>query len=110
MYFFAMIDKDNKQKLLDAIDEIVDIVQDKDKLGELLEYSKKLNKNDYYILSENRDSMIVKLDNYICGNYDGFNENEFEKNIDLYTEEDIINCVKTLKRKNIFMYRGDSCE
>jgi len=110
MYFFAMIDKDNKQKLLDAIDEIVDIVQDKDKLGELLEYSKKSNKNDYYILSENRDSMIVKLDNYICGNYDGFNENEFEKNIDLYTEEDIINCVKTLKRKNIFMYRGDSCE
>lgn len=110
MYFFAMIDKNNKQKLLDAIDEIINIVQDKQKLTSFLEYSKKSVKNNYYILSEDRDTIISKLDNYICGKYDKFNENEFEKNIDSYSEEDIINCVKTLKRKNVFMYRGDYCE
>jgi len=108
--FFAMIDKENKEKLLMAIDEIVEILNDKEQIASYLEYSKKLMKNKYYTLSEDRGDIIDKLDNYICGIFDGFNENEFENNIDSYTENDVIDCVKTLKRKKFFMYRGCSNE
>lgn len=106
MYFFAMIDKDNKQKLLDAIDEIINIVQNKEKIKEYLDNAKELIKWNYYTLSEDRDATFNKLDNYICGIYDNFNENEFANNVDSYSEDDIIKCGKSLKRKNVFMYRG----
>lgn len=103
----AKIDKNNKQKTLDAINEIISIAKDKDKLKELLAYAKGYIKSEDYLLSERKDDIIDNLDDHIRGVCGDFNYNEFIKNIDSYTEEDIASKVQTLKYKNTFMYRGD---
>jgi len=110
LYFLAKIDKNNIKKLLEAIDEIVMTLQDKKELKQLLSLTKEQIKHDYYILGEDRDKLADMLDNHICGVYGNFNENEFATKVDSYTEEDIINCIRSLKRKNVFIYRGDKNE
>ena len=106
----AKIDKNNKDKFIKAVDEMIGIVKDKNKLKDLLETSKRSIKNDYYLLSENRDRMINKIDDYVAKIFKDFDEPTFAKEIDNVKVEDVIKYTKTLKRKNIFMYRGDGNE
>ncbi|MBQ6285960.1 MAG: insulinase family protein [Bacilli bacterium] len=105
--FKAKIDKNNKQKTLDAINEIISIAQDKTKLIDLLKYAKEYIKTEDYLLSENKIDMVDYLDDYIRGIAGDFNYSEFIKNLDSYTEEDIASHMKSLRLKNIFMYKGD---
>lgn len=103
----AKIDKNNKQKLLDAADEMIEIVKDKNKLKKLLESAKKSIKNTYYLISEENYSMINNIDDYIGNIYGKFNDLDFVNNIDSYDVEEVLKYTKTLKKKNVFMYRGD---
>ena len=103
----AKIDKNNKQKLIEATDELISIIKDKNKLKELLETAKKSIKNDYYLLSEDRDGMIDKLDDYVSGIFDKFDDKKFVEEIDKVEVDDILKYTKTIKKKNVFMYRGD---
>ena len=105
--FTAKIDKNNKQKAMEAIKEIISIAQDKNKLIELLKFAKEYIKNEDYLLSEKKDYILDYLDDYIRGIPDNFNYNDFIKNIDSYTEEEIAHHMGTLKLKNVFMYKGD---
>ena len=54
--------------------------------------------------------MIDTINDYVTGIFDKFNETEFADNIDKLTEDDVLEKTKTLKRRNIFIYRGDDCE
>ena len=110
MYFYAKIEKKNKQKLLDAIDEMVAILQDKDKLREYIDFTKENLKIDQYTESESKEDLIENVDDYIYSYYDKFDKEEFIKNIDSYPDDEIIKCTKTLTKKNVFMLRGDNHE
>ena len=103
----AKIDKNNKQKLIDAVDEMIKIIQDKDKLKSLLKSAKESIKNEYYLLSEDRNSMIYKIDDYVSGIFKDFDDTKFVQEIDKVDVDKVISYTKSLKRKNIFMYRGD---
>jgi hypothetical protein len=46
----------------------------------------------------------------VTGIFDKFNETEFADNIDNVTAEELLEKTKTLKKRNIFIYRGDDCE
>ncbi len=104
----AKIDKDNIDELIKASDEIVETIQDKEKIKPLLERAKESLKNGDYILSENRDSMYYELYTYINGLYKGYDRNKFIEGLDNVKEEDITGVTKTLKKRNVFMYRGDA--
>lgn len=108
--FKTEIDKKNIDKLISAVDEIVTCLKDKEKIKEFLVQTRENIKNDNYILSECRSLMIDNINDYVTGIFNRFNENEFANNIDNLKEEDIVNKTKTLKRRNIFIYRGDDCE
>lgn len=103
----AKIDKNNKQKFIDATEEIIETIKDKEKLKKLLISAKKAIKNTYYLISEDSELMRCNIDDFIGHSYGDFNDLEFVKNIDSYDVEDVLKYTKTLKRKNIFMYRGD---
>lgn len=105
--FKAGVDKKNIDKLISATDEIVDILKNKEKLKELLIKTRESIKNENYILSENRTLMIDTINDYVTGIFNRFNETEFANNIDELKVEDIIEKTKTLKRRNVFIYRGD---
>lgn len=110
LIFKAQVDKKNIDKLINATDEIINDLKDRDKLKELLVKTRESIKNENYILSENKLCMIDTINDYVTGIFDKFNETEFADNIDKLTEDDLLEKTKTLKRRNIFIYRGDDCE
>ena len=103
----AKIDKNNKDKFIEAVDEMMRIVQDKKSLEELLQNAKDSIKIDYELIDESRDEMILNIDNYISGIFNGFDDVKFAEDIYGVKVEDVLKCTKTLKRKKIFLYRGD---
>lgn len=106
--FETMIDKKNKEKLLKAIEEIIKLLLEKNKVKEMLDFSKEELKREIYIMSEDKSALIEHIDEYFISNCYG-QECIFD-NVDLYTEKEFIKCTKTLKRKNIFIYSGDCNE
>ena len=102
--FKAKIDKKNINKLLVAVDEIVGIITNKEKLKDLLIFIKKYIKNEYYLMSEKKDDMFDEIDDYIRGI--GGKYSDFIDKIDSYTEEDIIRYTKSMKKANVFIYKG----
>ena len=110
LFIRAKIKGNNKEIAVKAIEEIIETIKDKEKLKPLLEKAKEAYKLSFYILDENKDNVLDMIDNHVCEAIPGFNEEEFERNIDSYTPEDIVKYTKSLKRKSIFMYRGDNHE
>lgn len=106
--FKAKIDKNNKQKTLDAIEEIISIVTDKVKLKPFLDYVKQYHKNDFNMISEKKSEMFDEIDDYIRGIGTGYDK--YIERIDSYTEDDVIEYTRSLKRMNVFMYKGDKDE
>ena len=103
----AKIDKNNKDKFIEAVDEMIEMIKDKDSLKVFLKNAKESIKNEYNLLSEDRDEMISKIDDYVSYVFKGFDDTKFVEEIDKVKVDDILKYTKTLKRKNIFMYRGD---
>ena len=105
MYIEANIDKKNKDKCLEGIEEIFKRLQDKEIIGKLLKfYQDKMNQN-YYTKQEELKYYLNELNNFV---YE-ISDSE-EKNLSLInglTTEDIIKYVKRLEKKFIFFYQGD---
>ena len=110
LIFKAQVDKKNIDKLIEATDEIVNDLKDKEKLKEFLIKTRESIKEENYLLSENKKHMIDTINDYVTGIFDKFNETEFADNIDNVTAEELLEKTKTLKKRNIFIYRGDDCE
>ena len=104
----ANIDKDNLEKMVEATDEMVSIIQDPEKLKPLLEKAKESIKEADYVMSERSDRMLYELSAYIRNMNVGQNYKELIDNIDNVKPEDITKATKTLKKKNVFMFRGDA--
>lgn len=102
--FTAEIEGKNKQKFLNAVDEVINMATDKNVINKLLLLAKKNNEQADYLISNDRESMIGCLEEYILN--DGLKKSDLTNDINLCTEEDIIESVKSLKKKNVFMYRG----
>ena len=108
MYIKSKIDKKDLDKLIEATDEMLSIVQDEKSLKPYLDRAKEATKIDGNLLSEDRDSLIRELTNRINDTYDGYDYNKFTEDVDKVKEEDVTKLTKTIKRKNVFMYRGDA--
>ena len=108
MYIKSKIDKKDLDKLIEATDEMLSIVQDEKTLKPYLDRAKEATKMDGYLLSEDRDSLIRELESKINDAYDGYDYNKFTEEVDKVKEEDVTKLTKSFKRRNVFMYRGDA--
>lgn len=104
----ACVDKNNIDKLIEATDELISISQDEKQIKPMLERAKESIRNDDYIMSEDRDDVVYELTSHIRGMFPEFNHDEFMDKLDEVKEEDVTSVTKTLKRKSIFVYRGDA--
>ena len=108
MYIKSKIDKSKFNQLIDATDEMLGIVQNEKTLKPLLDRSKDVFKKDVSTIGEDRDEIIRELSNKIRNLYDGYDVLDFAEKVDDVKEEDITKLTKSLKRRSIFMYRGDA--
>ena len=108
LYIRGEIDKRNFDDFLKAVNEIIQTIKDPKKLKPLLEIAKEAIKKDNYVITENKEAMFLELFNEIRGINNGFDYEKFIREIDGISEEDIARLTKSIKRKSIFMYRGDA--
>ncbi len=110
LYFYSEIDYSKKEKFLETLDEIIETLQDKEKLTRLLSQTKNNLAMQEYNLSENKDSMFEILNKYILEFYGNEDRATVNKQIEEMTEEDVAGVVKALRRKNVFMVRSSENE
>lgn len=110
MYVYGELDKEKKQKFLKALDEIVSYLQDKDTLEKLIEVAKKELKEAEYASSEDKEVLATYLDYYIMKSFGSDNRTEVNRKIENITADELLECTRSLKRRNVFMVRGDGDE
>lgn len=108
MYFHAQIDKKNKDKAIEGIEEIFEKLHDKKEVEKLLEYAKEKQKELAYTEMENINTNVGELNNYIFKS--GISSDERIKKIESLTVNDIINQIDNLEKKYTFFFRGDKDE
>lgn len=110
MYFYGEIDKDKKDKFVEAVDEIVELLKDKEMLAKFIEIAKREMAINELYFSENQERMINSLNDYVLGLYEGLNRTEVNKQIQKIDTQSLIGSTLSLKRKNVFMVRGGEDE
>lgn len=108
LYITAEISKENKEKCISGIDEIIASLKDKDKITELFNFViDKHNQNDYLsdeLFSEN----INDLEDYLYERrISREEEHELVNNLKV---EDIINEIDNIEKKYTFFFKGDKNE
>lgn len=105
--FFGQISKENKEKFIAAVNEIIDIIQDEQKLKKLILDGKEKLKENYFLISERKNILIDNLANYILNSNGDYSYEDLIKNLDFYDEKRIVEYTKSFERQSTFMYRGD---
>lgn len=105
--FESKIAKENKEKYLKAINIVFKYLSNKIILKDLLNRTRNTIDNELYILSEDKYGMIDYLDECILYNQ---RFDDFVDSIKAYKPKDVKNCIKTLKKEMVFLYKGDKDE
>ena len=102
------IDKKNKQKCLDAIDEMFEMLHDKTILQRQLDIAKKKYNETFETYTENKGSVIMEVDKKVFEKRIS-REEEIEL-INKITIDDILKILPNIKKVNTYFYRGDKNE
>ena len=110
IYFYGEIDPSKKQEYLDAVEEIVSKLQDRESLETAINNSKIQLGIRELTISENQDEVVDSLDDYALGLYEGQNRNEIFQEIADTTVDDILTSTMQLKRRHVLMVRSGEDE
>lgn len=105
----ANIDKKNKDKTIDAIHEVLNMLKDKDFAEERLKYAKSKYKETIYLSDEDPRSVYYKLLDFLYDE-DAITNLTRVKIINKITTEDLLEFINSLENENIFFYIGDRDE
>lgn len=108
IYIKVDIDKNNKDKAINGLKEIFDILNDKKELNKLLEFAKEKAKEISISNSENLTASINEIENYIFKL--DFSTDKKLKLTNKLTMEDIIKQIENLEYKGTYFYKGDKDE
>lgn len=104
----ADIDKKNKDKTLEVINEFFDIMNDREEISRRLEFAKAKLRESIYLSDDTPMEKFAKAWAII------FKKNPsdrgFIKNVNDITVDDVIDFINSLEDKNIFFYKGDKDE
>ncbi len=110
VYIYAETSKDKKEKFLEALDEIIKVLNDKELLDKLIVTAKAEIESREVTLSEDKNRIINSINDYILKLYDGQNRNEVYEEVMKINADELIESTKTLRRKNVFMVRSNRNE
>lgn len=108
LYIITEISKENKEKCLSGIDEIMNRLKDKNKITELFNFVvEKHNQNDY-TSDESYGANIDDLEDFV---YERRISREEEHNlVNNLKVEDIVNEMNNIEKKFTFFFKGDKNE
>ena len=95
-----------KEKFLQALDEIICDLNNPDLLEEYVARAKEEYFMNDYTFDENANQIVNSINAYLLGCQEHLDKNEIDNEIRNLKSDDLIQKVKTLKRKNVFMVRG----
>ena len=106
LYIQAEVDKNKKEKFLQALDEIICDLNNPDLLEEYVARAKEEYFMNDYTFDENANQIVNSINAYLLGCQEHLDKNEIDDEIRNLNSDDLLQKVKTLKRKNVFMVRG----
>ena len=108
LYIEADIDKINKEKAINGLKEIFDMLHDRNEIDKLLKYAKERRKELINSYSEDVNKNIEEIENYIL-KFELLSEEKL-KLINKLTVDDIIKQINNLEYKCMYFYKGDKNE
>ena len=102
------IDKKNKDKCLKAIDEMFEMLKDKEVVEKYLTIAKKKFNESFETYTEEKMSVVAEVDKKVFEKR--MPKEEAIKLINKVSAEDIINILPNFKKVNTYFYRGDKNE
>lgn len=110
LYIYGETDASKKQKFIEACDEIIASLSNRELLEKYMKQAKEEIANDEYSLSENKDQLINTMDIRFLKFYGDQDREIVNNEIENMLPEELMNKTKTLTRKNVFMLRGKTNE
>ncbi len=107
---FGETDYSKKDKFIEACDEIVKSLCNREVVKKYMKIAKDEIFDDEYSLSENRNDLTNIISNRLLKYYGDTDRELVNKEIEEMKPEEIMDKAKSLNRKNVFMVRGKSNE
>lgn len=104
---YAEIDKNKKEKFLQALDEIVGDLKNPELLEKFIARAKDEYFASEYTFDENYSKIVTAINSYLLN---GLDRNEINAEIQDLTSEELLQKTKSLKQKNVFMVRSEEDE
>lgn len=108
LYIYGETDASKKEKFVEAVDEIIASLSNKEILEKYMKQAKEEIADDEDAIDENKDRLVNILNNRILKRYGDKDREIVNKEIEEMKPEEIMGKAKTLNKKNVFMVRGKS--
>lgn len=110
LYIYGETSLSKKEKFVDAVDEIIKSLNDREIVEKYMIQAKEEIASDEYSLSENKSRLFGIINNRILQVYGNQDRDLVNREIEEIKPEELMNKTKMLSRKNIFMVRSKSNE
>jgi predicted Zn-dependent peptidase len=110
LFIYGETDASKKEKFIEAVDEIIKSLANREIIEEYMQQAKDEIANDEYSLSESKDRMTSIINSRILKIYGNQDREIVNKEIQEMQPEELMTKTKTLTKKNVFMLRGKTNE
>ena len=107
---YGEIDKNKKEKFLQALDEIIADLNNPELLKQFVARAKDEFFANEYTYDEDCDNNVISIDNYLLNISNGLDRNQIIEGIQNLTSEELLPKMKSIRKKNVFMVRGKDDE
>ena len=106
LYIYGETNVSNKEKFIEAADEIIRSLSDRVIVEKYMTQAKEEIANDEYSLSESKNRLFGIINNRILKVYGDKDRDVVNKEIEEMQPEELMSKTKVLSRKNVFMVRS----
>ena len=110
LYIYGETNISKKEKFIEAVDEIINDLNNREIVEKFMTQAKEEIANDEYSLSESKKRLFGVINNRILQVYGNQDRDIVNKEIEEMKPEELMNKTKVLTRKNIFMVRSKANE
>ena len=108
LYIYGETDASKKEKFINAVDEIIDGLTNKEVLEKYMDQAKKAIADNEDYIKENKKRLVNVINNRILKVFGDQDREIVNREIEEMQPEDLMNKTQELNKKNVFMVRGKS--
>ena len=108
LYIYGETDASKKEKFINAVDEIIEGLTNKEVLEKYMDQAKKAIADNEDYIKENKKRLVNVINNRILKVFGDQDREIVNREIEEMQPEDLMNKTQELNKKNVFMVRGKS--